>query len=281
MKKKYIIFITSYFFVSNYIFATQPVTDPGSYGYYVEQIDHMKKQVEILNENMKNIREVSDTITQVRTMISEAYNNTFGIIGSLNRLVNEIKKLPDSAKVALEKFKSEADCLFEDLEGYQKIENMLDTIYNDPEYAKKYPCSYSPTGLRRKLEFTKEQKKRALIEGIAVRDQLDQNLEKIVEMAEKSMKTKNVKDSQDLTNGILLQILETNRMILNTFNNFQLAILAPMYKSDSIEKKEGEKDNLYEEYKKRAREHLKAGKDPDILKVKIREDIKNYKNKWE
>lgn len=95
----------------------------------VNQVAKLRENIEQTKQLILDTSKMKDTIGSMRTEMSTIFNNTFGLIGELSRLRDEILKTPNDVQSFINEFKDNADCLFGDLDKYQQVETIYKSRY--------------------------------------------------------------------------------------------------------------------------------------------------------
>jgi hypothetical protein len=107
----------------------QVVTDPRSYTHYIDMLAKAQEQLEKTNEMIRDTKDMKQGVSEVRTNLNLAYDNTFGILGQLNDYVEELKEIPESLKATLNEWINYVNCISEDIENYKKVETLRKAKY--------------------------------------------------------------------------------------------------------------------------------------------------------
>jgi len=132
-----IIFIFLFLFFSFLsIHAQQVVTDPTahadhelSYIQLVNQVAQFRESVVVLKDQLNVTEQVRDTMTDIRAAAAVVYNNTFGLVGEVNALIEEVKGIPQVMQDVASEFQQQVDCLYADMDKYQKAETIYQARY--------------------------------------------------------------------------------------------------------------------------------------------------------
>ena len=83
--------------------AGAPVTDVGSYSYYVKQIEKLAEQTDKINKLVSFSKLTKQGVDQVVGGVIGNYNNTVDLVSSINKLKSNIDYFPDKLKKQWEK----------------------------------------------------------------------------------------------------------------------------------------------------------------------------------
>lgn len=196
------------------------VTDPGSYAYYAEQIKAATEQINALNKQIKNLenliqiqRVMEGGITAVAGDLIGVYNNAVDLVKATKRLKKTTDELPSELQ---NRYYKEIEGSKDTLEGFEKMEKFLAKNYRNPLSGDYDPLKYDLF--------------RNMVEQSALKDILNntsqslsmtgERVETIDNLANKIDETQNVKDSADLSNRLLTEILIVLHEMNVTMNQF-------------------------------------------------------------
>ncbi len=127
-------FLTVTFYQDSY--AQLAVHDPTTFQQlklnYIESINavsELRENVQAAKDTILEAKKIKEGIGEVRNMMSTIYNNTFGLVGELQRLREDLIKTPGEIQSFLDEIKSNADCLFSDMDKYQQVETIYKARY--------------------------------------------------------------------------------------------------------------------------------------------------------
>ena len=124
--------------ITTKIYATTPnvVFDPQNFEQAVNPVANLREQIKTSREAVLTMLNVKDEIMNMRKEMAIIYNSVFGVMGEIKQLQEKIEKTPGEFEQALEQFKNDSECVFSDVDAYQKSENMWNARYfygKDPE----------------------------------------------------------------------------------------------------------------------------------------------------
>lgn len=183
------------------------VTDPGSYAYYAEQVaqatEFVRKQTETLNQ-LKNLAKLTeDTTNGVTSLASDvigAYNNAIDLIDATQDLIDTAEDLPTELQNDYYKNIGETE---KNLQAFEKMEKFLADKYSDPLSADYDPVRFDLF----RFIVEKETTKTILKSSANNLAKTKYRIETIDGLAKKIDLTENIKDSQDLNNRLMSEIL--------------------------------------------------------------------------
>ena len=105
------------------------VTDPQSYLHLIDQIALAQERVDAAKKQIEEAKALTEVVSEARTAMFTAYNNTFGIVGQLNDLKESIQGVPESLQKFGDKVLQYTNCIAEDIGDYKKIDMLLTAKY--------------------------------------------------------------------------------------------------------------------------------------------------------
>ena len=212
------------------------VSDPTSYSYYVEQLKNGVKQLENIQGTLDQTTRLSNSfdgyMNDLRSQFDFVSNIQRSLNGELSSFEAYKRSLSYSAKKSLD-FSRKFD--MKDLRDV--IDTNLDGIYVDPTNP-----DYDASSVQ-KLRTIERQ--RLLKEGLIKTEEkltlLEQKYKDIEGLADKAKKTTNTKESMDLNNAILLEILAALHSLIDvtaTLGQAEMAAKFINYSKEAHERKE-------------------------------------------
>lgn len=183
------------------------VADPGSYVYYAEQITQMAQQVSTMADVLETAKDTYDTAQDtydgVRSMaddVTGVYDNALGLIESTGVFKEVTDQLPSGLQNKYYKLNKYND---DPAKAFKEMADYLASNYKDPLSADYDPVKYDMFRF-----ITEQQAAETVLKTSAQRlDGLKPRVETIDELANKIDSTENIKDSADLQNRFLAEIL--------------------------------------------------------------------------
>lgn len=183
------------------------VADPGSYVYYAEQIAQMTEQVTALNDMLDNAEKALELSKSMENGVSSmagdvigVYNNALDLIDATGALKETTEDLPSSLQNQYFKEIAKSD---DSLRAFERMEKFLASNYRDPLSA-----DYDPEKYDLFRFIVEQQAAETVLKTSAQRlDNLEPRVKTIDELANKIDSTENIKDSADLQNRFLAEIL--------------------------------------------------------------------------
>lgn len=226
----------------NILMGQMVVSDPAALAQsklnYVEAINtvsQLRESVATAKQQINKTEEMRDAFSMMRTEMSTVYNNTFGLIGELERLRQDIASTPNELMKMMEELKANANCLFSDLDKYSQVETMYKARYvfkdeyggtpNNPDddpyiwrnnqdmagsfvpvQLQENPCGHTVTyfsQIKAKYEEERSVIERVLAKYNQSREEITANAKFYEEMEEKIQETKTEKETLDTMKTVL------------------------------------------------------------------------------
>lgn len=207
------------------------VTDPSSYGYYIQQ----------LKAGAKELQEVKAAVNEAKTLNTsfDGYMNDlrkkFDLAGALKQTLGvDIKNYDKYASGLSKKSKFNLDYskYSDDLEGV--INANIEGVFVDPNDER-----FKSSEIQNLRAFEQQRlRKKGLVETGKALVGVGARLDRIKDLTDKANNTTTTKMSQDLTNAILLELLATNNEMLKIFSTLGQAQVASEYINYSKEEHE-------------------------------------------
>lgn len=196
------------------------VTDPVSYTYYVQQLEQAMNQIKVAEEQVKKATDTYEEITSVDDRLA----------GNLSRAQNYVKKIQDLQDVSLKDArksllytKKALEEIGEIPEYQDEISKEIDTVFGEENQGKNVWVSVEAQKRAQKQAAFKQ----AIIDSEVAHGKVELQLEELEALAVATNSTDSAKDATDVTNTILLAILdgqqEVVKQLANISRNLSLA----------------------------------------------------------
>lgn len=195
------------------------VSDPASYGYYIEQIAAMGKQTQEAIKQVQTLGGIRTTVEDTQRAITGTYNRGMGLINDVERLQKRVGSTPSTldgnfrkwsgivgstANIA-KKAGSTADSA---ADNYYDAREVLDDNFEDPRSRRK-PGSGPNFSADRQYQISQSSLKDAVAAAEDTLQALPKRVSTLSDLASQIDGTKNLKDAADLQNRFLAEILQT------------------------------------------------------------------------
>lgn len=213
-------------FISNFSFGFGGVvTDPGSYSYYATQIEQALEQVELAEEQVNQATKTYDKVTSLE-------KNITGNAQRAQRNLEKIKELQNISSRDLEKSLKYAKKALEEIEDipeYQKgITDGVDEIFSKDNKEGGWVNVEAEKRAARQQSF-----KKALVDSELAQGKIEIQYEHMEELAQATNSADSLKDSTDVTNTILLEMLDNQRDMITLLANVSQNISLAFFDGDS------------------------------------------------
>ncbi|WP_320173409.1 hypothetical protein [Maridesulfovibrio sp.] len=210
------------------------VSDPGSYGYYVQQlqkaqqqIKEQMKQFEVLQQSYSMLQEQFKELQDIKDQVKGYYDQGKAFVGKIQNIKSQIEAIPSSVVGRVKEISS----LLEDIGEFTEATDMLDGIFGDPRSPNYNPWKQLAPKYQLRQQGLKDtiEKSEKLLAGMKDRFAV------LEDLTNKIDSTENIKEAQDLTNVFLAQIIS----ILSE----QLALTAQIGEAQALMNFSGVKDD--------------------------------------
>ena len=214
--------------------AAMTVSDPGSYGYYVQQLQKAQlqiaeqmKQFEVLTKSYSMLQEQFKELQNIKDQVKGYYDQGKAFVDKIKSIKNQIEAIPSSV---IGRGKELAG-LIEDIGDFTDAADMLDAVFGDPRSA-----DYNPwQSLAPKYQLRQQGLKDTIEKSEKLLGGMKDRFAALEDLTGKIDSTENIKEAQDLTNVFLAQIIS----ILSE----QLALTAQIGEAQALLNFSGVKDD--------------------------------------
>ncbi|NDV25987.1 hypothetical protein [Desulfovibrio sp. JC010] len=236
--KNYVAAACSAFFVVLVFYpgraAAMTVSDPGSYGYYVQQlqkaqqqIQEQAKQFEVLTKSYDMLQEQFKELQNIKDQVKGYYDQGKAFVGKIQSIKSQIEAIPSSVVGRGKEIMS----LIDEIGDFTEAADMLDAVFGDPRSA-----DYNPwQSLAPKYQLRQQGLKDTIEKSEKLLAGMKDRFAALEDLTNKIDSTENIKEAQDLTNVFLAQIIS----ILSE----QLALTAQIGEAQALMNFSGVKDD--------------------------------------
>jgi hypothetical protein len=229
-------------FISNIAFGFGGVvTDPGSYSYYATQIEQAIEQVRLAEEQVNQATKTYNKVTSLE-------KNITGNAQRAGRNLEKIKDLQNISKIDIEKSLRYAKKALKDVEEipeYKKgIMDGVDSIFSKDNKDGGWVNVEAEKRAARQQSF-----KKSLVDSELTLGKIEIQYERMEELAQATNETDSLKDSTDVTNTILLEMLGNQRDLITLLANVSQNVSLAFYDGDSQKTKSQKTPSLTQDSK--------------------------------
>ena len=197
------------------------VTDPKSYGYYVQQLKEMGKQTQEAIKQVQTLGGIRTTVEDTQRAVTGTYNRGMGLINDVERLKKRVGSDPSTLDGNFRKWSGivgsassmagRAESTADRAAGhYYDAREVLDDNFEDPRTRKKSGGARTPNfSADRQYQIGQSSLKDAVAAAEGTLQELPKRVSTLSGLAEQIDGTKNLKDAADLQNRFLAEILQT------------------------------------------------------------------------
>lgn len=196
------------------------VSDPTSYGYYVQQLKEMAVQTQEAMKTVQTVGGIRTTVEETQRSITGTYNRGMGMIRDVERLQSKIDSKPTTLDGNFRKWSGVVGSA-SSITGkagrtadgaanlYYDAREVLDDNFEDPR--KRKSIGQKTANLRQAVQYQIGQS--SLKDAVAAAEEslqaMPDRVATLSELAEAIDGTKNIKDAADLQNRFLAEILKS------------------------------------------------------------------------
>jgi hypothetical protein len=197
------------------------VSDPASYTYYVKQLKEAQTLLKAMQDQVKIATDTNDTVLRMADDVVGKYNRARGVVDDL-RNIKDVLSQPRRVFSSVDKILALAD----DPEAqFKEVDVNLDKIFvdiSDPEI--------NPWMVQKKREIEVQKIfKDAMRSTELEMAKMPQRIEAIEKLAGQIDTTENIKDSQDLTNRLIVELITGQERMITLMSQMGQAEVAAQY----------------------------------------------------
>ena len=203
------------------------VSDATTHIYLSEQVSQLTEQLEVMQAQLQEAMNANETLTKSYEAVTGSYERVTGVYDDVMKTK---AFLNDSYSTVMRQFKHYM-ALYEDLSDPDKgdletVKGLLEGVFGDPRTS-------TPEEDRKRAEqeyqVRQEAYKKAIEDSEDILGSMGERMEKIEALGGKVGKGKDLKESQALTNSLLLEILIVLQEQLAMSMRFQQAMALSEY----------------------------------------------------
>lgn len=209
------------------------VTDPTSYTYYTTQIEQAIDQVKLAEKQLKEVTKSYEMLTSIDENIT----------GNLQRAQNYAKKIKDLKELqnlslgdirrSLIYTTKALDEIAEIPQYQNDIADGIDDVFGEEQQERNDWVSVEAEKKRSKQKAYKQ----AIVDSEVAQGKVKLQLEQMEELALATNTAETMKDSTDVANAILLQMLDRQQEMIKILSNISKNVAIAYYDGKDIEKK--------------------------------------------
>ena len=244
------------------------VTDTGAYAYWIEQLKSAEQQIKQAQNTVKGVQDVQKEVKSVQDQMTGTYNKASSLIDNLKKVQKTITNAPSSVSNVGDKWKG----IIKDLDGFVDVKDILDSVYNDPRTDKKKAWEK----IDEHYQIRQEALKNAIGQCDDAAQALKERMKVLDELANQIDSTQNLKESQDLTNRFLAEILYTTELHYALFAQISQANALLYYSGVDDESMTARKSAADKAISQQSTSEYQIDGNVDSSKIKSNEDMKNF-----
>lgn len=190
-----------------------PVEDPISYTYYVQQIKKMETQIKDATQQIQQLQQMNTQLQSMTGDLQGQYNRAAGLLQSVKDTEGDVTSIPSTLQQQDQEFAGQIEGLGSMGSGagdFTSAGAALDGFFKDPR------TTGGDNATVRTGEYQVRQTayKHAVEQASNILANMKARFATITTLSSEIDQTKNVKDAQDLTNRILIELLRTMTTML-------------------------------------------------------------------
>ena len=202
-------------------YAAMAVTDPKSYSYYIKQLKEAGEQLKKLEEQIALAEDTKKQVTNMAADVTGVYNRAKGITEDLNRvkgIVGQSRRVFSDAEKLLD-LEGDAEAIF------KEVDINLDKIYVDISDPDINPWMVQHKKNHEVQKIFKDNLRNAEIELAS----MPARMEAIEKLSAQIDQTENIKDSQDLTNRLITELIIGQERMITILSQLAQAEVAAQF----------------------------------------------------
>ncbi|MUK91895.1 hypothetical protein GNP80_05525 [Aliivibrio fischeri] len=204
-------FLAISFLFSSYAFSFGGVvTDPGSYTYYATQIETALKQLKQAEQQLKTAQDTYDSVTSIDKRLTGNLQRAQRSLSNFTDLkevsIKDTRKSLQYAKKALDEVANISDYKAD-------IEKQIDDVFGESERNDWVNIEAEKKASKQKAL------KQAIIDAETAQGKTELQLEHLTEFASAANSADTSKDAQDVTNALLLKMVENQGELITIMAN--------------------------------------------------------------
>lgn len=203
------------------------VSDATTHIYLSEQVSQLTEQLKVMQAQLQEAMNANETLTKSYEAVTGSYDRVTGVYDDVMRTK---AFLNDSYNTVMRQFKHYM-ALYEDLSDpdkgdFETVKDLLEGVFDDPRTS-------TPEQNRKRAEQEYQVRqaayKKAIEDSEEILGSMSDRMEKVQTLGGKIGKGKDLKESQALTNSLLLEILIVLQEQLSMSMRFQQAMALSEY----------------------------------------------------
>jgi len=207
------------------------VTDPSSYMYYVEQLVKAEEMITNQIDQVEKATITADKLTGMKKQLEGSYNRIVGLPDRLIKASKALKKVPTNLQTDVSKIRASLGTnsgylpTSRDIDKWDSLDYHVDGVFGDPRDPKWNPWKLTEKKYEMRQGILKNSLKQSTLKVHGLKNRLDE-LNKLFSSIDS---TKNIKDSQDLTNRLLAELLTGQQEVIGILAHAAQAMAIMQY----------------------------------------------------
>lgn len=187
--------------------AGMPVTDPTSYTYYVEILKKDLEKIENQIENIEEVKKVYEESQKIYESMNGVYTKVKDYYDKYQKIRERIAGTISSAQDFVETYTDKAENMEAYLNdnGFIDVKKVMDDVFKDVRNPANSTNIFEEWPKRRAM--IQMATKKAVVEAEEIAQALPGEMERLKELMDQIEQSKDIKESQDLSNHFLGEVL--------------------------------------------------------------------------
>lgn len=231
--------------------AGMAVTDPKSYTYYMKQLKEAQDQLKKMQEQLDVATETKKQVTDMAADVTGVYNRAKGIKDDLDR----VKTIANNPRRVFSDAERIMDLAENPEEVFKEVDVNLDSIFVDLSDPDINPWMVQKKKQNEVQKIFKDAMRNTEIELAS----MPARMEAIEKLTSQIDTTENIKDSQDLTNRLIAELVIGQERMITILSQLAQAEVAAQFM--------GYDKQVADEFRARSSEKKEAGKRTNLEKM--------------
>jgi len=207
------------------------VSDPTSYTYMIEQITKYEKQIEQMAKTAEKATVTADKLTAMKNQLEGNYNRVAGLADRLTKVAKRMEQVPyslesDVLKIQKKLGTNEGRLNDGDMTEWESLDLHVDGVFGDPRDPNWNPWKVN----EQKYEVRQGVLRNSLKQSTLRLHGLKKRMDELKTLFDEIDRTKNIKDSQDLTNRLFAELLVGQQEMIELLAHMAQATAVMKYK---------------------------------------------------
>lgn len=229
------------------------VSDPTSYTYYAKQLEEVQKQLQTAKENLSTAIEAKDIAMKTKSNLEGTYRRAQRAISNFQSMREQLDK--DPMRFAEKMIEDRRDVAGMMDSTAKKVSSVFNPAKNSMEDIQEFTGQdadgndWSSDWIavkQAKKQVARKELEKAIVDAEKADAMVGLQLEDIEDLAKKANAAPTQKDASDITNALLLQMIEQNQQLIELVSN-----ISRSYAMTSLSEGNWNNKDIYQKAKER------------------------------